>query len=64
MSTALHPQYITDEGGQRVSVVLPMTEYENLLEDLDDLAMLAERRDEPSVSHEEVMTRLRHDGLL
>jgi hypothetical protein len=64
MITALHPQYITDEGGKRVSVVLPMDEYTALLEDLDDLATLAERRDEPCLAHEEVVARLKSDGLL
>jgi predicted DNA-binding protein len=38
MSTVLHPQYITDEAGKRVSVSLPIEEYEALIERLEDLA--------------------------
>ncbi len=60
----LHPQFITDLSGKRVSVVIPLEEYEELLEDLEDLAAMAERRDEPSVSHEELLAALRSDGLL
>lgn len=64
MNTALHPQYITDERGQRISVVLPINEYQELLDDLEDLATLAERREEIGVGHEEVIARLKRDGLL
>jgi len=34
------------------------------LEDLEDFAVLAERRDEPTISHEEVMEKLKRDGFL
>lgn len=59
----LHPQYITDDHGQRISVILPMAEYESLLEDLEDLAALAARRDEAHLSHDEVLAGLKRDGL-
>lgn len=45
MSTSLHPRYITDEGGKRISVVLPIDEYEALTERLEDLEDLAEARE-------------------
>ncbi|MDX9767772.1 MAG: hypothetical protein RBT51_10565 [Ectothiorhodospiraceae bacterium] len=66
MNTAekLHPQYITDEQGNRVSVVLPVAEYEELLEDVDALAAVAERRDEPTISHEQLVAELKRDGLI
>jgi len=60
----LHPEYVTDANGQRTAVILPISEYEELLEDLHDLAVLAERRDEPSVAHEEVVAMLKQDGHL
>ncbi|PZN73295.1 MAG: hypothetical protein DM484_22945 [Candidatus Methylumidiphilus alinenensis] len=60
----IHPQFITDAGGKRVSVVIQLTEYEELLEDIEDLAAMAERRDEPTVTHEEVLASLKRDGLL
>lgn len=60
----LHPRYIVDENNQRSSVVLSLDEFSELLEDLEDLAMIAERRNEPSVPHENVVDELRNDGIL
>ena len=56
-------QYLTDEAGKKTAVVLPITDYEKLLEDLDDLAAIAERQAEPVVSHEQFKAELKH-GLL
>ena len=63
-TTTLHAQYVVDDTGQKVSVILPASEFEGLMEDLADLAALAERRDEPTIAHDEVITRLKADGLL
>lgn len=60
----LRAQYITDEKGNKTAVILPIEEYEELLEDLQDLALLAERRDEPTIPHDEVVARLKRDGYL
>lgn len=57
-------QFITDENGQRVAVVLPVADYEELLEDVADLAAVAERREEERISLAEVKQRLIADGLL
>jgi hypothetical protein len=50
----IHPitsqQYITDTDGQRTGVILSIDEYERLLDDLHDLAVVAERRSETPVS--------------
>ena len=62
MSNALH--YLTDQTGQKTAVVLPISEYEKLIEDLEDLAVVAERRDEPTISHEQFKAELKRDGLL
>ncbi|CAM3467671.1 hypothetical protein [Parendozoicomonas haliclonae] len=58
------PQYITDDQGNRVSVVLPVDEYQELIEDLEDLATVAERREEETVSHADVLAALKADGKL
>ncbi len=60
----LNPQYITDAQGKRTSIILPIAEFEGLLEEIDDLASVAERREEPTVSHEELIAELKTDGLL
>jgi len=57
-------KYITDEKGKKKEVILAIKDFENLLEDLEDLAIVAERRDVESISHEEVIKRLKKDGLL
>jgi hypothetical protein len=44
-------KYITDDRGERTAVVLPISDYEKLLEDLKDLAVVAERRGEPTIPH-------------
>jgi len=62
MSEAL--QHLTDETGKKTAVVLPITEYEKLLEDLDDLAAVAERREEPTIPHEEFKAELKRDGIV
>ena len=49
---------------QKTAVVLSLEEYEELLEDLHDLAIIAERRDEPTITFEELKKRLKEDGLL
>lgn len=58
------PNYIVDQRGKRVSVVLPMEEFDELMEDLSDLAMVAERRGEKTAEHAEVIKRLKTDGLI
>ncbi len=57
-------QYLVDESGQKTAVVLPVKEYEELLEDIHDLAVIAERKDEPTASFDELKKRLEADGLL
>lgn len=34
---AIHPQYITDNTGKKLSAVIPMNEFNTLLEELEDL---------------------------
>jgi hypothetical protein len=60
----LKVQYISDDSGERTGVVLPILEFQELLEDIEDLAVLAERRDEPTLSHEALLAELKRDGIL
>ncbi len=57
-------QYLTDDQGERTAVLLPISAYEKLLEDLDDLAVVAERREEATIPHEQFVTELKRDGIL
>ncbi len=57
-------KYLIDENGQKTAVVIPVEEYEELLEDIHDLAVIAERKDESTTSFNELKKRLEADGLL
>ena len=56
-------QYLTDQKGKKTAVVLPIEDYEKLREDLDDLAVIAERREEDTISHAEFKRSLKRHGL-
>lgn len=47
-------QYITDENGQSTAVVIPLENYEATLEDIRDLASIAESKDRGTMSLEEL----------
>lgn len=44
--------------------MLPILDYEKLLENLEDLAVVAERRDEPTIPHDQFVSELKRDGLI
>ena len=60
----LFGKYIVDETGQKTDIIIPLDEYEELLEDLHDLAVIAERIDEPTVSFDELKRKLRVNGII
>ena len=64
MKSSLHPEFLTNEDGERISVVLPIEEFNELLEDLEDLALIAERRDEETISHQDLLRLLDNDEKL
>lgn len=57
-------QFLTDDHGQKVAVVIPIADFEELMEDLADLAAVAERRDDDRISLADLKTQLISDGLL
>ena len=57
-------KYITDKKGNRKEVILNINEYNELIEDLEDLAIAANRKKEKLVEHEDVIIQLQKDGLL
>ncbi len=61
---AVQEQFVIDAKGRKTGVILSMKRYEKLLEDLHDLAIVAERRAEKPVSLEEMKRRLKADGIL
>lgn len=57
-------QYVTNQAGEKTGVLLPISAFEDLLEDLQDLTTVAERRNEETISHEQLKKELKNDGIL
>ena len=50
----IHPQYITDKAGKKISVVLPMKDFKAIMEELEELEDIklydeAKKSNEPSI---------------
>ena len=45
--------------GKKTAAILPIKKYEELMEDLHDLAVVAERRDETTITSNKLKERLR-----
>jgi PHD/YefM family antitoxin component YafN of YafNO toxin-antitoxin module len=61
---AIHPQYITDKDGKKVSVVIPLAEYEQIIEELEELEDIklydeAKADKDPSMSFDEYIRQRR-----
>ncbi|RQW80570.1 MAG: type II toxin-antitoxin system Phd/YefM family antitoxin [Methanothrix sp.] len=57
-------QYVIDAEGKKKGVILSIERYEQMTEDLHDLAIVAERRDEECVRLDEMKRRLNKNGKL
>jgi len=57
-------RFITDAGGKKVSVIVDYAKYQQLMEDMHDLAVIAERRAEKPISLTAMKSRLRKNGQL
>ena len=57
-------RYVDDEKGERKAVKVPIEEHEKLNEDLHDLAVIAERKDEQTVPLDEIIENLKKQGIL
>jgi hypothetical protein len=60
----IQERFVFDSKGKKTGVILTIERYKQLLEDLHDLAVVAERRDEERITLEEVKRRLKQDGIL
>ena len=57
-------KFVVDSKGRKTGVVLSLKRYRKLVEDLHDLAVVAERRSESTISFGEMKRRLKRDGRL
>lgn len=60
----LEIRYVTNKAGDRTAVILSIEEFQELMEDIEDLAAIAERREEPTIPHKQLLVELKEDGLL
>ena len=60
----IKPLFIIDKNGKKTYVVLPFTDYEELLEDHNDLVVMTARKDEPRISFDKFEENLKKDGLI
>jgi hypothetical protein len=60
----LELQYVTNDAGEKTAVILPIDQFRELIEEVEDLAAAAERRDEPTIPHKELVAELKRDGLI
>ena len=60
----LELEYVTNREGDKTAVILPINDFQELMEDIEDLAAVAERREEPTISHEQLLAELKKDGLI
>ena len=60
----LQPHYLTNAQGERIAVQLSIEEYEELLEDIEDMAAIIERQHDPLIDHDVVIAELKANGLL
>ncbi len=60
-------RYITDKKGRKREVILSIRDFRAIIEDLEDLAIAAERRDEEEIDHTELLKKIKarwpHAGL-
>jgi len=55
-------QYITDAQGERTAIILPLDEYQELLEDMHVIRVAEETKDEPSRPLNDVVEEMRRAG--
>ena len=57
-------EYITDANGNKISVIIPVKKYEEILEDINDLLAFAERQNETTISFDQLKKSLKLDGFI
>jgi hypothetical protein len=57
-------QYVTDANGERTAVILPLDEYQELLEDMHVIRVAEETKDEPRIPWVQVKAVLLSEGKL
>ena len=56
--------FVVDSKGKRTAVILPIDLFEELMEDIHDLRIVAERKNEKPIAAKEFTKRLKKRGLI
>jgi PHD/YefM family antitoxin component YafN of YafNO toxin-antitoxin module len=64
MNSSLKEQYVVDADGNKTAVILSIEQYEQIMEDLHDLAIVADRRSAAPVSIDTMKEWLQQDGTI
>jgi hypothetical protein len=64
MKMNVQERFMVDTKGRKTGIILSLSRYQKLMEDLPDLAVVAERRAETSVSLSEMKRRFKKGCIL
>ena len=57
-------QFVTNDKGKKIAAILPIREYEDLLQDIQSAAIIERRRNEQTYPWEDLKKKLAEDGIL
>lgn len=57
-------KYVTDRKGKKTDVILKVKDFQELIDDLNDLSIVKERQNEETVSHDELIKDLKQNAML
>lgn len=52
-------QFLTDERGNKIAVIIKWIDYQGMMEDIHDLSVIAERKKEKTISYETLKVKLK-----
>jgi PHD/YefM family antitoxin component YafN of YafNO toxin-antitoxin module len=60
---SVHPQYITDNNGKKISAIIPMKEFKTMMEELEELEDIKQydkvkKSNEPSIAIDDAFTMI------
>jgi hypothetical protein len=57
-------KFVTNEKGKKIAAIVPIREYEDLLQDIYSAAIIEQRRNEKTYPWEDLKKKLIEDGTL
>jgi|BarGraIncu00222A_1022003.scaffolds.fasta_scaffold60389_3 hypothetical protein len=57
-------RFVTNRKGKKTEVIMKVKDFEELLEDLNDMSIVAERRDEETISHKDLVKDLKRNDII